>query len=102
MVKHKEHKTSKVWYGVHEVFYNERGKPLGMTEDPITITGESVKDASGYLKMIQRDLKRFPILDEQKTRWAKLPRDVGVVRGEKYKSVESFISELRKQSGVRR
>ena len=47
-----------------------------MTEDPVSVDGESRKDVLGYLAMIQRDLARLPILDAQKIRWAKPPIDI--------------------------
>lgn len=72
LVKHYKNDDRKAWYGVHEVFYTESGKPCGMTQEPVSINGESPKDILKYLSMIQRDLKRLPVLDPQKTRWAKL------------------------------
>ena len=43
------------------------------------VDGESRKEVLRYLEMIQHDLARLPVLDAQKTRWAKLPR--GIRRG---------------------
>ena len=65
LVKHTEPKLKRVWYGVHEVFYNEAGKPWTMTQEPVHVDGESVKDVVAYLKLIQHDLKRLPVLDTQ-------------------------------------
>ena len=94
LVKHTERKPRRVWYGVHEVFYNDAGKPMGMTQDPVSIDGESVKDALGYLEMIRRDLKRLPILDDQKTTWAKFPRSGSKKSAKRFKTArERLIHE---------
>ena len=76
LVKHTERKPRRVWYGVHEMFYDDAGRPWTMTEEPVSVDGESRKDVLGYLTMIQRDLARLPILDAQKIRWAKPPFDI--------------------------
>lgn len=76
LVKHTECKPRGVWYGVHEVFYNDAGRPWTMTEDPEPIVGESREEVLRYLEMIRRDLARLPVLDAQKTRWAKPPRGI--------------------------
>ena len=76
LVKHTERKPRRVWYGVHEVFYTNAGKPWTMTEEPVPLDGESRKEALRYLEMIRHDLARLPVLDAQKTRWAKLPRRI--------------------------
>lgn len=77
LVRHKDPRTSAVWYGIHEVFYNEAGRPFTMTEDPVDIAGRSPREVRGYLKMIQRDIERLPILDAHRTRWVKPPWDSG-------------------------
>ncbi len=78
LVKHSERHPKRVWYGVHEVFYTDKGKPWTMTQDPVTIDGESVKEASRYLEMIRQDMKRLPVPDANKTRWAKFSRDISM------------------------
>ena len=59
------------WYGVHEVFYNDAGKPFTMTEDPVGIAGKSPAEVREYLGMVRRDIKRLPILDLRRAKWAK-------------------------------
>ncbi len=93
LVNHSKRKSREVWYGVHEVFYTESGKPWTMTQDPVSIDGESPKDVLAYLRMIQRDLKRLPVLDAQKTRWAKLPREGS---RKKFSNVKSLLDDLKK------
>lgn len=73
LVKRKDPRSSSSWYAVHEVFYNDAGRPFAMTEDPVGISGESPVEAREYLRMIQRDIKRFPILDLRRVKWAKPP-----------------------------
>ena len=75
MVKHTDRRL--VWYAVHEVFYNEAGRPFTMTEDPVDIAGRSPKEVREYLKMIQRDIERLPVLDAHRTKWVKPPWDSG-------------------------
>ena len=82
LVKHTERKPRRVWYGVHEVFYTDAGKPWTMTEEPVPLDGESRKEVFHYLEMIRYDLARLPVLDAQKTRWAKSPRSSGM-RGDR-------------------
>lgn len=77
MVKHKDPRTSSFWYGIHEVFYNEPGRPFTMTEDPVDIAGRSPKEIREYLSMIQRDIERLPVLDARRTKWVKPPWDSG-------------------------
>lgn len=88
LVKHTERKPKRVWYGVHEVFYNDAGKPMGMTQDPVAIDGESVKDALEYLEMIRRDLKRLPVLDARRTKWAKFSTRIDRKSMKKLSSLE--------------
>lgn len=76
LVKRTIRHPRRVWYGVHEVFYTDAGRPWTMTQDPVTIDGESVKETLAYLEMIRRDLKRLPLLNAGKTKWAKLPREL--------------------------
>ena len=77
LVKHKDPRSSWSWYGIHEVFYNEAGQPFTMTEEPVDIAGRSPKEVRGYLRMIQRDIERLPVLDAHRTKWVKPPRDSG-------------------------
>lgn len=72
LVKHVDRKSAPPWYGIHEVFYNDARQPIGMTENPVDITGESQTEVRKYLKMIQRDIRHLPILDLPRTKWAKL------------------------------
>ena len=89
LVKHTARHPQRVWYGVHEVFYTDAGKPWTMTQDPVTIDGESVKETVAYLEMIRRDLKRLPLLDADKTNWAKLPR--GNLRSKRYVTLKDYV-----------
>lgn len=70
LVKHTNRKLQRTWYGVHEVFYTDSGKPLAMTQDPIQVEGDTPEEVHSYLNMIRRDLKRTPMLDADKVKWA--------------------------------
>ncbi len=83
LVKHTNRRL--VWYAVHEVFYNDAGKPFTMTEDPVDITDKSPAEVRNYLEMIQRDIQRLPILDMRRVKWAKPPWKEPVKTPEKYK-----------------
>lgn len=71
LVRHWDRKSASSWYGVHEVFYNDVGRPAGMTENPVGVTGESRAEVEEYLKMIQKGIRRLPILDLRRMKWAK-------------------------------
>lgn len=70
----------RVWYSVHEVFYNKAGKPWGMTQDPVGPEGESVAELLHDLKLMKRDLEHLPVLDARKVRWSNAPRDIQLAR----------------------
>ena len=53
-------------YGLHEVYYDERGKPETMTEEPIGLMCDTDEGAEGIIRsvgQIVQDL-RLPVLDE--------------------------------------
>lgn len=52
-------------FGLHEVFYDEAGKPNGMTEKPIEFVGDTLDDLTGSLEMALRDARERPVLDER-------------------------------------
>jgi len=95
LVKHTGPKSNQVWYGVHEVFYDESGKPWTMTQEPVHVDGESAKDVVAYLRLIQHDLKRSPVLDTQTLKWAKLPKGIRSGRTKKFKDIKTFMDDLR-------
>lgn len=48
-------------YGLHEVFYDDAGKPGSWTKEPVAIVGDSFKDAAEiYMQMSAAFMK--PIL----------------------------------------
>ena len=55
IIKHEKDGTT--WHSVHEVFYNEDGSIYGLTEDPITIVGETEAEAVEQAEQILRDIK---------------------------------------------
>ena len=50
------------YYGVHEVFYNSKGKPYACTENAMNITGESVKETKNLFDMYARAFDK-PVLN---------------------------------------
>jgi len=65
-----------------------------MTEDPVDITGENPKETRRYLEMIRRDLRRLPILDLRRIRWAKPPWDPKEP-GKSFSSIGAMLKDLR-------
>jgi hypothetical protein len=49
----------KDWYAVHEVYYNDDGSPALITEEPIDITGETVKELVSSLIFMLRDVCKY-------------------------------------------
>lgn len=50
------------WYEVHEVYYNEKKELILCTENPISLSGESLEDVVENIGMILKDIKKHPIL----------------------------------------
>lgn len=50
--------------GVHEVYYDEGGKVKCWGSEPEKIIGESIDDIEDDLKLILKDLRRFPPIPE--------------------------------------
>jgi len=48
--------------GVHEVFYDAKGKPWGMTEEPVGFCGDTLAVAIKSLKTALRDVQKSPVL----------------------------------------
>ena len=94
LVKHTEPKSGWTWYGVHEVFYNDAGKPWTMTQEPVHVDGEDAKDVIAYLTLIKRDLRRLPILDISQVKWARPPKSIRGGRTKKYENVKDLMDDL--------
>lgn len=50
------------WFGIHEVYYDESGKPDMVTEEPIQVIGDNLEELKQTLKWMLKSLKA-PILD---------------------------------------
>lgn len=50
-----------IYFEIHEVFYNKKGKPDGCTMNPVTVGGESKKGIKWTLKKMKKACKK-PIL----------------------------------------
>lgn len=61
--------------GLHEVYYDETGKPISMTQPASFVCGfdEGIDGITVALKMALADAKRLPILDEPK-KWPGFPK----------------------------
>jgi len=62
---HKDAKPPCVTYGIHEAFYDDKGRVWGVTERPVEVDGDSLEDLKVGLKWMSSALKK-PILDYDK------------------------------------
>jgi hypothetical protein len=61
--------------GLHEVYYDEKGKPTHMTESPVSffvVEDETSLDLIKSLKAALSDAERYPVLNEP-AEWSKKP-----------------------------
>ena len=61
----RKYDNGEIWYGIYEVFYDEKNKPNGVTKEPESITGENMEDLKEYYKMMKNAFN-YPILDYDK------------------------------------
>lgn len=54
----KQDKEGEIYLNVHEVYHDKNGKPNGATENPITISGESIEDMHWQLEKIALGLRK--------------------------------------------
>jgi hypothetical protein len=55
-------------FGLHEVYYDDTGKPHSMTADPVGFAADADEGEQGIiasLEMALRDARNRPVLDEQ-------------------------------------
>jgi len=65
-------------FGLHEVYYDDQGRPWGMTCEACRFVVDAGEDVAGIiksLKMALKDTREFPVLDEPE-KWPGLPIDV--------------------------
>ena len=61
------HHQPNEWFGLHEVFYDETGKPDGMTEEPVRFVSDGTQgpeEVIGAMEMALADASALPVLDE--------------------------------------
>ena len=49
---------------VHEVYYDDEGKPTAYTTRPVYLSGDTLEDIEADVGLILSDLKRLPPLKE--------------------------------------
>lgn len=49
-------------YSIHEAYVDEYGNLYGVTQNPVTISAESLTELKGILGMIKRDIDRHPVI----------------------------------------
>lgn len=54
------------YFAVHEVYYNEAGEPIMMTERPATFGGDSPEEAIQALEMALKDAQSRPVFTPPK------------------------------------
>ena len=57
----KEH-SEEYWYGIHEVYYDDKGEPDSCTKDPISLVGEDLKHLMIDIERIKECLEK-PVID---------------------------------------
>jgi hypothetical protein len=61
VLKRTDQKSGEVIYAIHEVYYDEHGKPEGCTEENVAPMGESLAELQDDLDHYQQALKK-PVL----------------------------------------
>lgn len=60
-------KKTNIWYGIHEVYYDAKGKPHGWTADSIIGGFDSVRELKLSLTLMFKDMgKNRPVLNFNK------------------------------------
>jgi hypothetical protein len=62
VIRHEDKEGETLWYGVHEVFY-ENGKPCAYAPEPSSLVGETEEDIEAQVAMIAKDLRTHKTLD---------------------------------------
>ena len=57
-------REEEICYGIHEVFYNDKGDPVSCTEHPVGIVSESAEHFEWIFKLMNKALEK-PILDKE-------------------------------------
>lgn len=65
VMKHVTHFQDSVetWYGIHEVFYNQDGKIVAWTQEPIDVVGDSYMEILETLERMLNDIETQSVLD---------------------------------------
>ena len=50
------------WIAIHEVYYDDAGRPRSCTVEPVNLSGDSVDELQSSLKLIERAFQD-PVLD---------------------------------------
>lgn len=53
------------WYAIHEAYADAKGRVWAITQEPVHVSGESVKDVRWALEHMLKDLDRYPVLNEE-------------------------------------
>ena len=70
IVKYSKRKNAEDWYGIHEVYYDNDGNPMGMTVEPVSFGGETSEGVIEALEMALKDAKEHSIFEEPEN-WTK-------------------------------
>jgi hypothetical protein len=61
------HHEPEVWFGLHEVYYDDQGRPESYTADPISFVCDGDEGPEGITKSLRlalSDAEQRPLLDE--------------------------------------
>jgi hypothetical protein len=62
---------NKGMFHIHEVYYNDKGEIIAISEDPIAPAGETLEELKGDLKYCQQAVKR-PVLKKEEMKFANM------------------------------
>lgn len=51
------------WFGIHEVYYDDDGKPRAMTEEPVRMDAETVDDLIHAIEHVLDDARNHPVFE---------------------------------------
>ena len=73
VLERKDKKTGENPYAIHEVYYNEEGKPDGCTENAVAPMGESLEELNNdivhYLRALKKPVLVYDSLEEAEVKW---------------------------------
>lgn len=61
-----QHKDGAVTFGLHEAYYDARGKVWAITDEPVAAEGDSPEEVQDVLRRMLEDAERAPLLYKER------------------------------------